>query len=78
MQVTHVHATGVIRREFLQVGFSGLLGLGLTELLEGRARAKAHSGAVASSPATSNRTKAPGPIADSCLSDRRPEPPRFA
>ena len=52
MQVTHVHATGVIRREFLQVGFSGLLGLGLTELLEGRARAKAHSGAVASSPAT--------------------------
>ena len=35
----HSHAFGVVRREFLQVGFSGLLGLGLPGLLAGRARA---------------------------------------
>ncbi|MBX6314558.1 MAG: DUF1501 domain-containing protein [Isosphaeraceae bacterium] len=36
----HRHPYGVIRREFLQVGFSGLLGLGLPGLLAGRAAAK--------------------------------------
>ncbi|WP_435016755.1 DUF1501 domain-containing protein [Tundrisphaera sp. TA3] len=34
---------GMIRREFLQVGFSGYLGLGLPNLLAGRARADAPS-----------------------------------
>ena len=33
MPSTHRHPIGVLRREFLQVGFSGLLGLGLPELL---------------------------------------------
>src|SRR5271168_4574920 len=39
MDQTHRHAFGVVRREFLQVGFSGLLGLGLPGLLVGRASA---------------------------------------
>ena len=39
MARTHRHAFGIVRREFLQVGFSGLLGLGLPGLLAGRASA---------------------------------------
>lgn len=35
----HRHATGIVRREFLQVGFSGFLGLGTAGLLAGRAAA---------------------------------------
>ena len=41
MAADHRHAYGVVRREFLQVGFSGLLGLGLPGLLAGRAKAGA-------------------------------------
>ena len=41
MQTTHRHPIGIVRREFLQVGFSGLLGLGLPELLGLRGRAEA-------------------------------------
>jgi uncharacterized protein (DUF1501 family) len=37
MNLTHRHAVGIARREFLQVGFSGFLGLGLPSLLAGRA-----------------------------------------
>src|SRR5262245_39989982 len=43
MQPTHRHPVGVLRREFLQVGFSGLLGLGLPEFLALRGRAQAAS-----------------------------------
>ena len=39
--IDHVHERGLVRREFLQVGFSGLLGLGLPGLLAGRALATA-------------------------------------
>ena len=35
----HRHASGIVRREFLQVGFSGFLGLGLPGLLASRAKA---------------------------------------
>ena len=35
----HRHATGLTRRELIQVGYSGLLGLGLPSILSGRARA---------------------------------------
>ena len=38
-QFTHTHTTGMRRRELLQVGYSGLLGLGLPRLLSGRASA---------------------------------------
>jgi hypothetical protein len=38
---THRHAIGVVRREFLQVGFSGFFGLGASALLAGRAVAAA-------------------------------------
>ncbi len=41
MPSSHRHSIGILRREFLQVGFSGLLGLGLPELLGLRARAAA-------------------------------------
>ena len=37
--MTHPTTRGLVRREFLQVGFSGFLGLGLPSLLAGRARA---------------------------------------
>jgi len=40
MTPSHIHRSGVIRREILQVGFSGFLGLGMTGLLAGRARAE--------------------------------------
>ena len=49
MATTHRHAHGIVRREFLQVGFSGLLGLGLPGLLAGRASA----GRVARAPGRS-------------------------
>jgi len=40
----HRHAIGVVRREFLQVGFSGLLGVGASTLSAARARAAAAGG----------------------------------
>ena len=43
MADTHRHAHGIVRREFLQVGFSGFLGLGLPGLLAARASAGAGS-----------------------------------
>ena len=39
MQFGHRHPFGVVRREFLQVGFSGFVGLGLSGLLAARSRA---------------------------------------
>lgn len=39
MDQTHRHSVGFVRREFIQVGFSGLLGLGLQDWLASRARA---------------------------------------
>jgi hypothetical protein len=41
METNHRHSVGFVRREFIQVGFSGLLGLGLSDLVAGRARAAA-------------------------------------
>lgn len=38
-RAAHTHTTGLRRRELLQVGYSGLLGLGLPGVLGGRARA---------------------------------------
>jgi hypothetical protein len=40
----HPHATGLNRRELLQVGYSGLLGLGLSSLFAGQGRAAAATG----------------------------------
>ena len=37
--IPHRHTTGLTRREILQVGYSGLLGIGLTGLLAKQARA---------------------------------------
>jgi hypothetical protein len=39
METTHRHGVGFVRREFIQVGFSGLLGFGLSELLAAKAQA---------------------------------------
>ena len=39
--IGHQHTLGVTRRELLQVGYSGLLGLGLPTLLAGRSLAGA-------------------------------------
>ena len=41
MTSTHRHAIGMVRREFLQVGFSGFAGLSLSTVLAGRASAAA-------------------------------------
>jgi hypothetical protein len=38
--MSHSHPFGIVRREFLQVGFSGFLGLGLPSLLAGRAEGR--------------------------------------
>jgi Protein of unknown function (DUF1501) len=39
MDASHRHSVGFVRREFIQVGFSGLLGLGLSNLVAARSRA---------------------------------------
>ena len=57
MPSTHRHPIGVLRREFLQVGFSGLLGLGLPELLGLRGRAAAASRGGVKPPALQPRAK---------------------
>jgi Protein of unknown function (DUF1501) len=57
MPPTHRHPIGILRREFLQVGFSGLLGLSLPELLGLRARAEAASRGGTKSPALQPRAK---------------------
>ena len=44
MSPSHRHCLGIARREFLQVGFSGFLGLGLPGLLAARARGAAAPG----------------------------------
>src|SRR5436190_15647083 len=44
MIATPRHPYGIVRREFLQVGFSGFLGLGLPGLLAGRAWGKDRAG----------------------------------
>jgi hypothetical protein len=44
MTETHQHRYGIIRREFLQVGFSGFLGFGLPGLLARQAQAKGQAG----------------------------------
>jgi hypothetical protein len=41
MTSAHRHAIGVVRREFLQVGFSGFVGLGLSGLMRAQASAAA-------------------------------------
>ena len=38
-RANHRHSVGITRRELLQVGYSGLLGLGLPSLLSGRTEA---------------------------------------
>jgi hypothetical protein len=48
MTTPHRHTIGVVRREFLQVGFSGFLGVGVSTLVAGRA---ARGGAGRSGPA---------------------------
>lgn len=45
----HRHRVAIHRREFLQVGYSGLLGLGLSSLYEGQAQAAASGNATGSS-----------------------------
>ncbi len=39
MTASHRHTIGIVRREFLQVGFSGLLGMSLPSVLAGQAKA---------------------------------------
>lgn len=41
MDQVHRHSVGFVRREFIQVGFSGLLGFGLPDVFASRARAAA-------------------------------------
>src|SRR5947209_3342694 len=57
MQSTHRHPVGILRREFLQVGFSGLLGFGLPEFLSRRVRAEATTRGGARPPVRQPRAK---------------------
>jgi hypothetical protein len=54
METTHRHSVGILRREFIQVGFSGLLGLGLSDFIAARARA----GRAANLPLSSTHPRA--------------------
>jgi hypothetical protein len=58
MTFCHSHPPGVLRREFLQVGFSGYLGLGLAELLAGRALAEEVATAKPSKAAAGTKPRA--------------------
>jgi hypothetical protein len=58
MQMTHPHPAGVIRREFLQVGFSGFLGVGMVDVLTGRARADSAGGPRTARPGAAARPQA--------------------
>jgi hypothetical protein len=40
MEMSHRHSIGILRREFIQVGFSGLLGISLSDLLASGAPAR--------------------------------------
>jgi hypothetical protein len=51
MDQTHCHSAGILRREFIQVGFSGLLGLGLPHWLAARAIASRAGGRARGGPA---------------------------
>ena len=46
METSHRHRVGILRREFLQVGFSGLLSVGLNDLVAARAQAGSRVNAV--------------------------------
>jgi len=46
MTPSHRHVAGIVRREFLQVGFSGFLGMGLPSLLAARAQAARLGGTI--------------------------------
>src|SRR5262249_35756478 len=56
MPTDHRHPVGILRREFIQVGFSGLVGVGLTELLAARAAALGAPNPV-SQPSQSGRAR---------------------
>ena len=57
-QTTTAHPVGIVRREFIQVGFSGLLGLSLPGLLATRARAaEANPGASIAKPMPAARAR---------------------
>src|SRR3569623_2880912 len=47
---SHTHRLGLSRREVLQVGYSGLLGMGLPSLLQGRVNTAKACSAAAKSP----------------------------
>ena len=50
MESSHRHSAGFVRREFIQVGFSGLLGLGLSDLMAARTRAEGRPAVAVSKP----------------------------
>ena len=75
MTESHNHRSGVIRREFLQVGFSAYLGLSMTGILAGRAEGRRRRRRV--SRATGSRRETAGQVDDPGLSDRRAQPPRL-
>jgi len=58
MKFSDPRPADLIRREFLQVGFSGFLGFGLADLMAGRALAEGGSAARPSGAKTGAR---PGP-----------------
>ncbi|HEU5116269.1 MAG TPA: DUF1501 domain-containing protein [Isosphaeraceae bacterium] len=57
MRTDHSHPFGIVRREFLQVGFSGFLGLGTAGLLAGQRRARADQARPENRPGTRARAK---------------------
>ena len=67
MEMSHRHSVGVVRREFIQVGFSGLLGLGLPDV-SGRACSRRESTKCGT---TAGQVGHPGVL------DRRIEPHRL-
>ncbi len=72
METAPCHSVGFVRREFIQVGFSGLLGFGLPNLISARACAGVCAGERCP-PACGPSGKVGHPR----VLDRRVEPPRF-
>ena len=73
MSLCQTDRATLIRRRFLQVGFSGFFGFGTAELLAGRALAERSF--RDQTRRFGHRSKAAGQVDDPGLPDRRPESP---
>lgn len=72
----HPHSIGITRRELLQVGYSGLLGIGLSDLLSRQAKARENDRPAARKPKSVILVFLTGAPSHLDMFDMKPEAPR--